>query len=147
MNKAIGKSILVTLLLTAGIFQTGCTIGSMGVIDPGFTRGDLRCRITEPPTFSHFHCYDNIWIYGVVYREGSEVDRYPWDGPLWHVDNGTINPQYYVFGSRYDVVEVSFPFDAFFFGPGRHTITLSAEDYGSKFAGHASDSIEIFIDY
>jgi hypothetical protein len=146
MRNVIPQSILLLFLLTAGLFQAGCTIGSIGLIDPGFPQGNLRCEITGPPTFSHFHYNDYVWIYGIVYREGADVESYPFDGPLWHVDSGTINPDYYIFDSLYDVVEVRFPFDASFFGPGKHTVTLTAQDYGDSFSGRASDSITLIID-
>jgi hypothetical protein len=161
MKKPIYKFIFILLLLS---FSTGCSITSKGFgfgpfwySDPGpssgyqgtpsgLPLGTLGCKITYPPSYTKAKWDQTIWIYGVVWREGMNVDAYPWEGPEWAVDFGKIGSGYYFYDELIPEIWVRFPFDGRTIGPGQHQITLTAWDNRDGGSFMVQDSIILLVE-
>jgi hypothetical protein len=106
----------------------------------------LGCEITYPPGFLRAKWDETIWIYGVIWREGTDVDEYAWSGPEWKVDGGRIGESFYRYDRTYPEVWVRFPFEGYVIGPGQHEITLTVWD---RFGGGylpVTDTVYIIIE-
>jgi hypothetical protein len=138
------KYIIIVALM---IIQAGCTIGSNGISGPGFNlyiapkgqdgyqehhtgqpNGTLACEITYPPDYTSIPYGSFAMIYGVIFREGTDLDYYPWEGPEWAVDNGLIPLSCYEYDLSAPEMWVRFPLDTCAIGYGTHDITFRVYD-------------------
>jgi hypothetical protein len=150
---------LVGLMLAV----TGCTFGSNGISAPGFHLyvapgdgyqnhhtglpvGSLGCEITWPEDFTSIPYENFAWIYGVVFREGTDLGSEPWDGPEWYVDNQLVPSTRYQFDNDYPEIWVRFPLDSKEIGVGIHDIELRVWDRSQNVPFRVSNRITIKVE-
>ncbi len=160
MWKFLKITVLLIFLIMLPLVMSGCSIGSAGVVVGPFSygtddssghpsnypHGSLSVEITYPQQGEVFFWDSRIVVTGVIWRQGMDVDEYPWTGPYWHVDFGKIGENYYFFNKTYNKLWVEFILDGKIMGPGMHRITLRAWDNRDGGTYQVEDAINIVLD-
>lgn len=160
MRKILKITILSIFLIMLMLVMSGCSISSAGVVVGPFSYGtddssghpsnlpfgSLGVEITYPRNGEVFFWDSRIVVTGVIWRQGIDVDEYPWTGPVWNVDFGTIGANYYFFNKIYNKLWVEFILDGKIMGPGIHRISLQAWDNRDGGTYLVEDAINIVLD-
>jgi hypothetical protein len=153
----VGLIMTVSALSGCGISSAGWTAGPISISDynppfdyeppaTGLPIGSLICIISKPVDYTQAEWDDKLWIYGIIWREGKEINEYEWDGPVWEIDSRPVEESRYRIDQTWPEFYVRFLFDAEEYGSGRHEITLRAWDNRTGISQEIEDSIIIDVE-